>query len=97
MINTIQGESIEGINATGKKIIVNGMFCSTLIVQYKRRSILKQETLDINIPFNTHIMVERDVCKINNSNLRCFIEDMSQYLINENTILISATILIQYA
>lgn len=98
IINTIEGTSIEGQHLTGKKLVVIGELELSLIIYYcidcdGYNQIVK----DISIPFSTFIIIPKDICDLGDINLRYLIEDVSLAYLCTTKVLVSSTLLIQYA
>ncbi len=96
IINTIEGESLEGQYLSGKKLIIIGKVCTELFIANVNNNYPNCYYIEREIPFSTFIIIPRDVCDKEDIHLEYFIEDISIINVTRKKILLSVTFLIEF-
>lgn len=95
IVNTIEGTSLEGQNLTGKKLLVSG-FLKAKIYFIDKTDFCPNSYFYKKIPFNSFIIVPKEITDTSHIKLQYEIEDITSTLLNKEKLFITAAIFLQY-
>ena len=93
ILNTLQGQSLEGVNLTGKKALVAGE-ASYKIEFIANNEINSIHTINHSVPFATSVVIPNYIMEEHLINPEVFIEDVNVSQLDNNLIYLSSLLLI---